>query len=199
MIDLTTTSTILLDGLRDSSNAKDWEEFDRRYRPILINVARRMGATDEEAADLAQETMVDFLRSYREGRYERGKGRLRSWLLGIQRRRLSDLRRGKVRRGHERGESALEHEVSEKELLETWVEARRARMLAHAVELLREETRTDDRTVDAFELLALRAMSPQAVAAQLGMTLDDVYAAKSRCLRRIREFVERLESVYDDA
>lgn len=199
MIDLTTTSTLLLDGLRDAGNARDWGEFDRRYRPILINVARRMGVGEHEAADLAQETMVDFLKSYREGRYKREEGRLRSWLLGIQRRKLIDLRRKKARRGLERGESAIDAEVTEEEMLKTWVEERRSRLLADAVESLREESKTDDRTVDAFELVAIRGMRASAVAEQLGMTVDDVYAAKSRCLKRVRAIIERLETAYDDA
>jgi len=43
MITSTQTTTKLLEELKDEANADAWNEFDTRYRPILIGFARRLG------------------------------------------------------------------------------------------------------------------------------------------------------------
>jgi len=50
----TRTSSTLLEGLKDPADRTSWIEFDRRYRPLVFLVARRMGlqAVDAEDADL---------------------------------------------------------------------------------------------------------------------------------------------------
>jgi len=71
------TTTRLLEGLCDPEDEALWCEFDAQYRPILVGFARRLGLNVEDAADLAQETLVRFVEAYRAGRYDRGKARLR--------------------------------------------------------------------------------------------------------------------------
>ena len=41
VIDATRTTSTLLDSLRDAENAEAWTELDRRYRPIIANLARK--------------------------------------------------------------------------------------------------------------------------------------------------------------
>src|SRR5215470_17447898 len=106
--DLIRTTTELLDGLHESGNRAVWNEFDRRYRPILIAFLRRMGLTESDAADVAQETLACFVQDYRRNKYDRQQGRLRSWLIGIARCRLIDLKRTQGRRREKRGASAIQ-------------------------------------------------------------------------------------------
>ena len=101
------TSTLLLAGLADSNNSVVWEEFDARYRPIVFGYARRLGLSEEEAADAAQDAMVRFVQEYRLGKYDRARGRLRSWLIGIVKARAIDVLRAKARRREARGDSVL--------------------------------------------------------------------------------------------
>ncbi len=67
-MDINRTTTAMLDALHDAGNADVWEQFDRRYRPILIGFARNLGLTDQDSADIAQETLARFLSEYRNGR-----------------------------------------------------------------------------------------------------------------------------------
>ena len=83
MLDITRTTTVLLEGLHDASNDAVWGEFDRRYRPVVFGFARRLGLDDADAADVAQETLTRFLEEYRRGVYDRERGRLRSWLVTL--------------------------------------------------------------------------------------------------------------------
>jgi len=72
----TTTTTALLDGLHDPANEEVWREFDTRYRPIILGFAVKLGLSDEDAADVAQDTLARFVQEYRAGRYDRTRGRL---------------------------------------------------------------------------------------------------------------------------
>lgn len=197
MIDLTRTTTDLLNGLNDSQNAEAWVELDGRYRPVLVNFARKLGLSDADAADVAQETLATFLKEYREGKYDRGRGRLRQWLIGIARYRALDVQRGGARKRVVRGESAIVDMSDDDALTQVWEAERRAVMLRQALRELREKTKTNEKTVRAFELLTLQQMSPNSVADQLEISVDEVYVAKSRCAAKLREILDRLEKAYE--
>jgi RNA polymerase sigma factor (sigma-70 family) len=198
-MDLDRTTTALLNGLFDPRNAAAWEAFDRRYRPILIGFVRNCGVKDADAAEVAQETIVRFVEEYRAGKYDRGRGRLGAWLVTIARYRVLDMRRrvgvGKV----ERGESAIVDLDDDRSVGAAYEAERRHALLREALEELRTKSRTDPKTVKAFEMLVYHSLTPQVVAEQLGMSTHDVYLAKSRVAAKLREIVVRLEQEYEEA
>ncbi|MEM1331468.1 MAG: sigma-70 family RNA polymerase sigma factor [Planctomycetota bacterium] len=198
MIDLTRTTTALLEGLgRSVDDGTAWATLDARYQPLLINLGRRYGLTNAEAADAAQDTMLDFLKAYREGRYDPGKGRLRSWMIGIHRRRMIDIVRDRSKRNVVGGATIADQEPGDAELEHAWDEERAQIVLEDAMRALREESGTADRTIRAFELVGLRGLTASAAAEQLGMSVSDVYVAKSRCLKRLRVLVEEREHAFE--
>lgn len=197
MIDATRTTTILLQGLHDPTDEAAWEEFDARYRPVLHGFARRVGLTDVDAADVAQETLLRFVREYRAGRYDRTRGRLRSWLLGIARTRIAQVGRDRARQRVVRGESAIDGMPDDEGLAELWEAERRRVVLRAALEEMRRTSRANDRTIAAFEMLTLRQMPVAAVADELGVSAHDVYLAKSRMAGKLREIVDRLDRAFE--
>lgn len=198
MLDTTRTTTVLLAGLFDAGNDAVWQEFDARYRPILLAFARRLGLRDTDAADVAQETLLQFVREYRAGRYDRERGRLRSWILTIARTRAAGVYRARAVKREARGASAFVDLEDEQALSRIWDGERRAVILREALDELKATTRASDKTVKAFELFAVRQMPADEIAAELGMSRHDVYLAKSRMAGRLREIIARLESVYDE-
>jgi DNA-directed RNA polymerase specialized sigma24 family protein len=72
-------------------------------------------------------------------------------------------------------------------------------LLREALEELRTKSRTDPKTVQAFEMLVYHGLAPQVVAEQMGMSTHDVYLAKSRVAAKLREIVLRLEAEYEEA
>lgn len=195
-MDLTRTTTALLQGLHDTANEPAWEAFDRRYRPILVGFARNLGLTEQDAADISQETLVRFVQDYRDGKYDRTKGRLGAWLVGIARFRILDLRRNKAHRYTVDADTDLLDPVKSDQLQAVWDGEHRGAILREAMTELRSTSRTDERTIRAFELVAAHGRSPQQVAEELGMSVHDVYLAKSRVSQRLREIIERLERLY---
>lgn len=192
-----TTTTYLLHGLMEPGNDAVWREFDLRYRPIILGFARRSGLSETDAEEVTQDTMTRFLEEYRSGKYDRGRGRLRSWMIGILRYRIADLRRARARRQEVRGESALIN-LPDEQLEEVWASERRLVILRQAIQELRETTRTSEKTITAFERYVLRQQAAGAVAEELGMTVADVYMAKNRVAERLHDIIKRLEDLFDD-
>lgn len=194
----TRTTTQILESLRDPANGSMWRSFDDRYRPILMGFARRQGLSEDDAADVAQTALTQFASDYRDGRYQRERGRLSSWIIGIARNRVADLKRAQVRRRIDRGESALIETPDESAMERDWEEARQRVILERAMLVLRSDTRLDERTIRAFDLCALRNMPAQEAAAECGMTVAEVYVAKNRAIKKLREIVSQLTQEFDE-
>jgi RNA polymerase sigma-70 factor, ECF subfamily len=191
----TRTTTLLLDSLRDSRNSAVWSSFDRRYRPVIEGVARRFGLSHDLAAEVAQQTLADFAIAFRAGKYVRGRGRLRSFLLSIARNRAVDVLR--ARRNEDRGGSALLEAADDKTLSSAW-DAERVRVIASlAMADLRKSPRASDDNIDAFEMLVLRGLSYEEVATACNMSIDNLYVIKNRLAPKLRDTMARLTAEYD--
>jgi len=195
---LTRTSTILLEGLKNSADQKAWREFDERYRPLILAVAARSGLRGSEVEDAAQETMIAFLEAYRESRYDREKGRLRDWLRGIACHKVRDIQRRQGRR--EKPLADLAHgtnlltQVEDSAAEAVWDEEWNNAVLRQCLQEVRQQV--EPRTFEAFELFALRGWPAKRVAAHLQLSEDVVYQSKSRILTRIREQLPTLTEIW---
>lgn len=192
----TRTTTKLLDALHDPANEPAWIHLDARYRPVIIGMARRLGLSQTDAEEVAQQTLAEFVTAYRENRYDRAKGRLSSWILGIA--HHTTLR---VQRKGRAPISEAEHlsQIPEGSALRSiWTDERDRAILNRAMSMMRDETSMDDRTLQAFDLVALRGVPAPEVADQCGMSLNQVYVAKSRVTKRLRELIEELTAAFEE-
>jgi RNA polymerase sigma factor (sigma-70 family) len=195
---LTRTSTILLEGLKNPGDRSCWQDFDSRYRPLVIALARRLGLQDCDAEDIAQETMAAFLRAYRQGQYDRERGRLRDWLRGIASHKVRDLQR---HWGHQEkpltektDATSLLDQIEDKNVETVWDEEWDRAVLRQCLEEVRQEV--EPRMFEAFELFALRDWPAKQVAAHLQVSEDTVYQSKSRILARVRDLLPLLERTW---
>lgn len=195
MIDATRTTTQLLEGLRAGGDDASWRELDTRYRPILIHVARRQGVREADAMDVAQDVLMAFAKAYAEGRYDREKGRLRMWLMGIARRAIADYKRAAPRRGITLAETPAE--CADDGLEATWDAEQRREILRQGFARLGTESRLAPATLRAFELHVVEGRPVQGVVEELGVSAHDVYLAKSRCLSKLRELCEEIERAFE--
>jgi RNA polymerase sigma factor (sigma-70 family) len=197
MIDFSqTTTTQLLDRLLNTADDEVWSAFDLRYRSILMGLGRRMGLSADEAEDLAQQTLTEFVRDYQAGRYSRERGKLRAWLISIARHRATDLLRS--RRSGQLATEALSGLPDEHELTQAWAEEHERVIFAFAMEQLRAETRTSPQTLQIFEQVGLRGVAPAAAAAETGVEIAEIYRIKHRITKALREIVNRIEQSYED-
>lgn len=198
VLTISQTTTALLDGLHDAANYKAWAEFDGRYRPLLLAFCLKVGLSDADAADVTQETIARFVVSYREGGYDRRRGRLRSWLIAIARGRIDDQRRKYARRRIQRGESAIVELPDDSRLTAIWEQERQRILLETAMREVRAHSRCDAHTLEAFDLICFHQLTPAMVAQRLSMSISDVYRAKSRVAAHIRRAVARLEDLEEE-
>lgn len=195
----TVTSTYLLEGLRKAENRTVWQQFVDRYRPLIAAYARRLGLSDQDAEDAAQDTLMTFCSSYQKGKYQREKGRLRDWLFGITRNHVMNLRR--KRRGREvQIVDRTDHTdffarvPSEDEQRNLWEQEWRRAVLRQCLHEVRAEF--DPTTLEAFELSAWKGWPTKQVAKHLAMTSNAVFIAKHRVLKRIRQLVPQMEELW---
>lgn len=191
------TTTRLLDALHDHSNELAWSHIDARYRPVIVGLARRLGLRQAEAEEVAQQTLSEFVRAYREKRYDRTKGRLSSWILGIAHHTALKSLRSAKRDGSSIDLERVAAGPDEPYLRSIWTDERDRCILERALGMLRDESALDDRTLLAFELVGLRAVPAAQAADQCGMTVDQVYVAKNRVTKRLRGIVADLTDAFE--
>lgn len=128
-------------------------------------------------------------------------GRLSSWIIGIAHHRVIDTWRARGRQRIERGDSAMgEMPASAPWAVEAaWDAARQKVIFERALQRLRTDTKMDERTVRAFELCAVRGVPAEAAAQECGMTVSEVYVAKNRAIKKLRELVATLTQEFDEA
>lgn len=197
----TSTSTVLLEQLRDSNNHGVWREFDARYRPLLMAYAMcSFGLKPDDAEDVAQMSLAAFASAYREGKYDREKGRLRHWLFGIATHRAQEVVRQNRRclevQAPAQGDgTAFLHRVpSDAELEAAWNEEWQRAVYRQCLAEVRLQV--DARSVEAFELMTRGVLSGQEVAERLGMSRNAVYVARHRVLKRIRELAPIMAEIW---
>jgi RNA polymerase sigma-70 factor (ECF subfamily) len=194
-----TTSTVL-EKLRDYDEKTAWELLDRHFQGALVQFGARMGLTPADSQDAAQETLIAFAQAYREGNYDKEKGRLKHWLFGIAKRQCLKVRH-KLSRQRERGQieqredsQPLEQIAAEGDALASlWEEEWRRMVYARALECVRTEVTPE--TFEIFQQVVFQGRSNDEVAASFGVDRAKVYDAKYRVTRRLAQ----LAGEYEDA
>lgn len=192
----TLTTTIMLERLHDQGDDAIWDEFDARYRPILTGIGVRLGLNPDEAAEAAQETLVQFMHDYRNHKYNTENGRLRAWLIGICRHRIMDAHRLRKKFEGARGNSILSKLPNEDQIRLTWDVEQQRVIYQRAMQQLLSGGRINTRTTDVFEMFAMKNVPAQTVADNFGIQVSEVYRIKNRVTQRLREIVDELTQAY---
>jgi RNA polymerase sigma-70 factor, ECF subfamily len=177
------TRPSLLMRLRDRTDAEAWRTFALLYAPIIYGYCRKSGLQDADAADVTQEVLKQVSQSIVGFDYDPRKGRFRDWLRIVTRHkvcRFLDRRpAGEVPAGAESLEA-----ISESQADAEWADDLHARLLEVALEQIRP--RFEGMTWRAFERTWIGGVDAREVAAEIGLAIDQVYAAKSRVLKHLR-------------
>ena len=188
---LPTTSTTLLNSLlEEPANERAWRTFCGRYGPAVFRFARRQGLGESNAEEIVADTLAAFFEGYGAGRYDRSRGRFKTWIFGIALNKVRELRR--------RREKAQADESIERIEDNTGAETQDDEFDADVDHTLAWEcldairTRVAPLTYQAFDLYALKDRPAGDVARLLGIETSAVYVAKSRVLSRARREYEEL-------
>ncbi len=188
---MNSTSVSLLERLAQPNQSEAWSRFVYLYTPLLYYWSRRVGLQPEESADLVQDVLALLVQKLPEFRYDPQQS-FRGWLRTVT---LNKWRENRRRRGipvNDDGQGALEDVVSAENEDAFWQIEYRQHLVSRAMKLMQSEFQTN--TWRACLECIVSGRSAAEVAESLGMTVEAVYAAKSRVLHRLRE---ELAGLYD--
>jgi RNA polymerase sigma-70 factor (ECF subfamily) len=186
---MNTTSASLLERLRRPGEEEAWARFVELYTPLLFFWAGRLGLRGEDAADLVQEVLATLVRKLPEFVYDRRKS-FRSWLRTVLHNKCRDLQRVRRLRPEPQGLQAAGGVADPYSIDAYWESEYRAHLVGRALELIRGDFQ--ETTWRAFWEVVAGRRPPAEVARELHISVDCVYAAKSRVLRRLRQELQGL-------
>lgn len=182
-----TTHASLLARLSTGDDPTAWVEFCERYGQLIRGFARQWRLQPADCDDVVQEVFTSLARSMPSFQYDPGKGRFRSYLKTVVVHAIQRILRQKP------GDAALESSVLADEVdsssEEAWEKEWRQYHLQQALRQVEAEFNAKDRA--AFEAYAVQGRDAKQTAEELGLSLDQLYQAKSRILARLTEIIER--------
>ncbi len=187
-MDTASTSVSLLWRLKRPDESAAWERFIGLYAPMIHAWVKRQGLADTDADDLAQEVMTILVQKLPEFDYSPDRS-FRGWLRTITVNKTRDFFRRRAAR-KESVEISLKFSAAEPVVEpehREFIEAAeyRAQLVGRALRIMQAEFRPA--TWQACWRLVVDDCPADQVAAELGITANAVYIAKSRVLRRLRE------------
>lgn len=192
---MSNTSASLLDRLRRRPDDASWRRLIDLYTPLIRNWLRRHAMQDQDCDDLVQEVLSVVVRRLPQFEHSGRPGAFRTWLRNITGYCMRDFWRGQRYRPTATGDSNFQQLLAQMEdpdsgLSQLWNKEHDLHVTRRLLEML--QSQFEPRTWTAFRRVALEGASPDAVAAELGVTVNAVFIAKSRVLARLRQEAEGL-------
>jgi len=179
------TPPSLLHRLRERpDDSEAWRRFDDIYRPLLTAWLRRYALQPHDAEDLVQDILQSVASELPQFHYDPARGHFRGWLRQVMVNRLREFWRAR-KRGPAVGETLLEQlQDPASDLSRLWDQEHDQHVLQRLLAQL-EPDFTPATWRASQQLLA--GEEPKAVAAALGLSVNAVFLAKSRVLKRLRD------------
>jgi RNA polymerase sigma-70 factor, ECF subfamily len=188
------TSVSLLDRLRSRPDEASWQRLVGLYAPLIQGWLLRQSLQPSDADDLAQDVLAVLVRELPHFRHQR-PGAFRAWLRGITVNRLRNFWRSRQARPAGTGDSDFARVLDQledprSELSRLWDQEHDRHVVRRALESI--EPDFAPATWRAFRRVMLDGADVDVVAAELGVSVNAVFIAKSRVLNRLRKEIKGL-------
>lgn len=182
------TRVSLLSRVRDTADRAAWQEFENRYRELLIRFFRTRGLQRADADAVTQIIFLNLARSLPKFVYDPHRGRFRSHLYRVARNAIQRFIEcpDTARTALEAGELEAIAAVDADRLDEIWEQEWADHHYRLAMQRLRRVV--DPRTVQVFERLVAGATTVQA-AEEFGMKPDAVDKIRQRVRGRLQDWI----------
>ncbi|HRP64042.1 MAG TPA: sigma-70 family RNA polymerase sigma factor [Phycisphaerales bacterium] len=180
-----TTHISLLARLGEGADPLAWAEFCHRYGELIRNFARSRNLQPADCDDVLQDVLMALTRSMPGFEYDPSRGKFRSYLKTVTLHAIF----ARSRQNH--GQAPLregEAAAARPDIESSWDEQWRQYHLRQAMNRIEAEFNESD--LAAFTQYALNGRSAKDTAGALGLSLDQVYQAKSRILKRLSTLID---------
>jgi RNA polymerase sigma-70 factor (ECF subfamily) len=194
------THVTLLGRLRrDPTNEAAWGEFVDHYGSKIFAWCRQWRLQEADAQDVTQTVLLNLAQKMKEFIYDPARS-FRAWLKTITHHAWADFVQARQRPGRGSGDSAvgdLLQSVEARQDLDKRLEEEFDRELLEEA-MIRVRLRVAPQTWLAFWLTARDSLSGAEAAAQIPMQVAQVFVAKRRVQKMLREEIARLEKPSPD-
>jgi RNA polymerase sigma factor (sigma-70 family) len=183
------TVTSLLSRLRhDPKDAAAWARFERLFGPTIYGWCRKWRLQDADARDVTQAVFLKLARALPNFAYDPGRN-FRGWLKTVARNVRSDYLSCRDRAGRGRGGDDAGQDLDRLPAREPSGDVFDRELLARAG--LRVRRRVTGPTWEAFRRTALEGQSGKEASTATGLRVAQVFVARSRVLKLLRQEVRR--------
>lgn len=191
------TRPSLMLRLRSARDEAAWAEFLVVYEPLVLRLLRKQGLQDSDARDVWQQVLAAVVRDIEQWKPDGAAASFRRWLFRITRNRVARfLGRPKLGTIAAGGSDAQELLAAQPDLHEPFgddVERDyRQHLLLCATVQVRPEFR--ESTWQAFWQTCIEGRPVGDVATELGMSVGNVYVARSRIMAQLRARVAEMQA-----
>ena len=184
-----TTDVSFLEKITDGDEIS-WGKFYEIYSPLICYCGREWGLSETEIDELVQDVMVGFFMGTKTFRYDRSKGKFRSYLQEIAKTKIFAILK---KRPSGAGEQFANVSLMEFAFDEKWDSEWHNYLCAEAFKLLKKEM--EELSYRSFCMYAMENRPPAEVAKELGISVNAVYINKCRALDFLRRTVHELEKL----
>ena len=194
------TRVTLLGRLRrDPTNQAAWEEFVEHYGRKIYVWCLKWNLQEADAQDVTQNVLLKLAGKMREFEYDSSRS-FRAWLKTIARYACSDFLDERAQQGQGSGDSRinrmLKNVEAREDLLKQLEEEFDRELLEEAMQ--RTRLRVAPQTWQAFQLTMLEGLSGADAASRIPMQVAQVFVAKRRVQKILKEEIARLEGPLED-
>jgi RNA polymerase sigma-70 factor (ECF subfamily) len=184
------THATLLQRVSEGKDPTAWQEFHDRYADLVRGFARRRNLQPADCEDILQDVLMSLNKSMPTFKYDPARGKFRSFLKTLT------LHAIFKRQAQRKGEMNLDHIAEatrvasdDQEIESAWEAEWRQYHVRQAMRVITVEFNAADR--QAFQRYAVEGREVKAVAEELSLSVDQVYQAKSRIMKRLTELIEQ--------
>ena len=195
------TRASLVGRLKNWDDQTSWREFDATYRRVIVAFAVKQGLNEQEALDVAQETVLAVAKAMPGFQYDPARSSFSNWLFTVTRHRITDHIRRRPKEQEVRPPCAEDTartstvarvpDPNSQSLDAVWEEEWRRTLTDQAMECLKAEVSVEHFKI--FYLSVIKGQSSAKVALALGTNMAKVYVVRHRLAPRFKRLVAALQ------
>ena len=191
-----TTRSSVIRAVANTENEAAWQRFFDLYAGFVFSIARSKGLNDTDADDIVQMVFSDLARNLPSFKYDREKGRFRSYLAALVKWRVIDRLKA-LRRDADLKADFMEEAKSAATTEDEDFEEREWQSAAMEETLRRIKPEVRPEHYAAFVASAVEGQDTDVVTKLYGISRDSLYQIRKRLTVKLREKLAEVRAEMD--